>query len=67
MVSKILYAKFNKTILINLLGKWEGNKIMGGLVWYISPPEDFDDFCLYPYRFATYVIFVCGCCAFFSR
>jgi len=38
MLSKILYGKFNKTILINLLGKWEGNKIMGGLIWYISPP-----------------------------
>ena len=67
MVSKILYEKFNKTILINLLGKWEGTKIVGGLVWYISPPVDFDDFMSYPHRFLTYVIFVCGCCAFFSR
>lgn len=67
MLSKILYQKFNKTILINVLGKWQGNQIVGGLIWYISPPVDFQDFLLYPYRFFTYVIFVCGCCAFFSR
>lgn len=41
MVSRLLYEKFSKTVLINLVGKWEGNKIMGGLVWYISPPIDF--------------------------
>lgn len=41
IVSRLLYEKFSKTVLINLIGKWEGNKIMGGLVWYISPPIDF--------------------------
>lgn len=67
LLSKILYQRFNKTILINLLGKWEGNQIIGGLVWYISPPLDFNDFCAYPHRFVTYLIFVCASCAFFSR
>lgn len=41
IVSRLLYEKFSKTVLISLIGKWEGNKIMGGLVWYISPPLDF--------------------------
>ena len=67
ILSKILYERFNKTILINLLGKWENGKIVGGLVWYISPPPDYADFLMYPYRFATYVLFVCLACAFFSR
>ncbi|MCL4134212.1 UNVERIFIED_CONTAM: hypothetical protein GTU68_040591 [Idotea baltica] len=67
MLSRLLYARFNNTVVINLLGKWEDERIVGGLVWYISPPADWNDFILYPHRFLTYVIFICTACAFFSR
>lgn len=67
VISKVLYERFSKSNLINFLGRWEGNQVMGGLVWYISPPQDFSEVLHYPYRLITYTTFVCGCCAFFSR
>lgn len=67
IVSMLLFERFSKTYLVNFLGIWEGGKIVGGLAWYISPPNGFDDFMMYPHRGVTYLLFVCTACAFFSR
>ena len=67
MISMLLFERFNKTYLVNFLGVWEGRKIVGGLAWYISPPNGFADLMMYPHRGVTYVLFVCTACAFFSR
>lgn len=66
-ISNILYTRFNKTFLINLLGVWEGNKVVGGFAWYISPPGSIENMITYPIRGITYTVFMCFLCACFSR
>lgn len=38
-VSQILHGKFHKSVLIKLIGTWQGDKIVGGILWYFSPPS----------------------------
>jgi protein transport protein SEC61 subunit alpha len=37
-ISQILHERFVKSALIKLIGTWQGDKITGGLLWYISAP-----------------------------
>merc|ERR1711975_131507 len=47
--SQLLYRRFKSNILVNLLGQWQdldygGQSIpVGGLAYYISPPNNFSD------------------------
>lgn len=63
----MLYVRFNKTAIINLLGVWENGNIVGGFAWYISPPGSANEFVQYPLRAFTYIAFMCILCALFSR
>ena len=63
----MLFERFNKTFLAHFLGVWEGRRVVGGLAWYISPPDSYEDLLAYPYRGVTYLVFVCAACAFFAR
>merc|ERR1719326_2102549 len=48
--SQLLYKRFKSNMLVNLLGQWQevdytGQSIpVGGIVYYISPPNSFSDF-----------------------
>lgn len=75
LISQVLYKRFGGNIIISLLGKWEspdyvpaGTSIpVGGLVYYISPPHNLNDFLADPLHGLCYVIFVLSTCALFSR
>lgn len=41
-ISQILHDRFYKSALIKLIGRWEGDRIVGGILWYISPPYDIE-------------------------
>jgi protein transport protein SEC61 subunit alpha len=46
--SQVLYRRYPSNILINLLGRWAedrgaGAKPVGGLAYYVSPPQSFAD------------------------
>lgn len=66
-ISAILHSRFKNSILVKLFGVWENGKVVNGLMWYISPPEDITDFFMSPVRTVTYLTFMCVSCAFFAR
>jgi len=53
--------------VIGLLGKWENNTPVGGLSYYVSPPQSILDLKRDPIHVVFYCIFLLLCCAFFSR
>jgi protein transport protein SEC61 subunit alpha len=67
VISSILSARFSKSILVKIFGVWENGRVTNGFMWYISPPQDFNDMFTYPIRAFTYILFVCVSCAMFSR
>ena len=62
----MLDRRFKDNFIINLLGKWSdagGRSIpIGGIAYYISPPNDFSDIIHDPIHVITYVSFVLICC-----
>lgn len=58
---------------MNLLGQWQevessGTSIpIGGLAYYISPPNSFADITNDPFHTLVYISFVLVACAFFSK
>ncbi len=66
-ISKLLHNRFTKSSIIKLIGTWEGDKVVGGLVWFISPPQTIQDVIDSPLRAITYVTFVCVLCAYLSK
>jgi protein transport protein SEC61 subunit alpha len=66
-ISQSLHDRFYKSALIKLIGTWSGDKITGGLLWYISPPSTIIEAFTYPHRTILYTIFVCFLCALFSK
>jgi len=70
--SQMLYRRFKNNMLINLLGQWQeldmGQSIpVGGLAYYISPPNSFSDIWEDPLHALIYVAFVLLSCALFSK
>jgi preprotein translocase subunit SecY len=66
-ISHILHDRFHKSILIKLIGKWEGDRIVGGALWYIAPPYDLKEAIAFPHRTIFYTAFVCLLCALFAK
>lgn len=66
-ISQILHDRFHKSLLIKLIGAWEGDRIVGGILWYISPPNGIVEAITYPHRTILYTSFVCFLCAFFAK
>lgn len=62
-ISQILHDRFYKSALIKLLGTWEGDRITGGVLWYIAPPYDLTEAITHPHRTIFYIAFVCFLCA----
>merc|ERR1712176_1684720 len=71
--SQLLYRRFKSNMLVNLLGQWQeldygGQSIpVGGLAYYISPPNSFTEVWQDPIHTIVYVMFVLGSCALFSK
>merc|ERR1711977_72518 len=71
--SQLLYRRFKSNMLVNLLGQWQevdysGQSIpVGGIAYYISPPNSFTDIWDDPIHALFYVLFVIISCALFSK
>lgn len=71
--SQLTYKRFKSNMLVNLLGQWQevewsGQSIpVGGIVYYISPPNSFADIWEDPIHAIFYVAFVLISCALFSK
>jgi len=70
-LSQLLYKCFQNNIFINLLGRWEGTAgvsvPVGGLAYYISPPQTFLSIFTEPCHSLFYIVFVITSCALFSK
>jgi protein transport protein SEC61 subunit alpha len=73
-VSQLLYNRAPTNVLVRLLGKWQevegsaGNKIpVGGIAYYISPPQSFAEIIYDPFHAVFYLTFILTACALFSK
>lgn len=75
VISQMLAVRFRGNFLISLLGVWgdvEGggparSYPIGGLCYYLSPPESFFGMLTDPVHAVVYIAFMLGSCAFFSK
>merc|ERR1712209_309698 len=72
VISQMLATKFSGNFLINLLGVWAdagGGRAypVGGLCYYLSPPETLGHIVEDPIHALLYIVFMLGSCAFFSK
>merc|ERR1711906_20925 len=71
--SQLLYKRYRTNMLVNILGQWQevdysGQSIpVGGIAYYISPPNSFSDIWDDPIHALFYVAFVLISCALFSK
>ena len=71
----MLAVKFSGNFLVNLLGVWAdvggGGPAraypIGGLCYYLSPPETLSHILEDPVHAVLYIVFMLGSCAFFSK
>lgn len=67
--------KFHGNFIVNLLGVWADvggggparSYPIGGLCYYLSPPESLGHIATDPVHAVLYIIFMLGSCAFFSK
>jgi len=75
VISQMLAVKFSGNFLVNLLGVWAdvsgGGPAraypVGGLCYYLPPPEDIQRIVEDPIHAMLYIFFMLGSCAFFSK
>lgn len=76
ILSQILAVKFQGNFFVNLLGVWadqgsggpgRASYPIGGLCYYMSPPESLGHIVDNPFHAFVYVCFMLGSCAFFSK
>ena len=70
--SQILYKRYRNNFIINLLGQWQdveaGHSVpIGGLVYYISPPNNILEIARDPFHTIFYIAFILISCALFSK
>ena len=68
----MMSVKFAGNFFVNLLGVWSdagGGRAypIGGLCYYLSPPETFAHILEDPLHAMLYIFFMLGSCAFFSK
>lgn len=72
-MSQLLYKKFNKFFLVRWLGVWKINsstgqdEVVGGMAYYLIPPNSFYDIFANPTHFAIYLLVVVVSCGVFSK
>jgi protein transport protein SEC61 subunit alpha len=73
IISQMLSTKFANNFFVSLLGVWnEGggpsrSYPVGGLCYYLSPPESLGQIAVDPIHALVYIVFMLGSCAFFSK
>jgi protein transport protein SEC61 subunit alpha len=75
VISQMLAVKFQGNFLINMLGVWADvggggparSYPIGGLCYYLSPPESVGHILEDPIHALLYIFFMLGSCAFFSK
>jgi len=75
IISQMLASRFQGNFFINLLGQWQDvpgggpsrSYPIGGLCYYMSPPESFAAMYADPLHALLYIAFMLGSCAFFSK
>lgn len=74
VISQMMSAKFAGNFIVNLLGTWEEagggparSYPVGGLCYYMSPPETVGRIIEDPVHACIYIFFMLGSCAFFSK
>jgi len=73
--SQLLYKRYSTNILVQLLGRWQEqdpalgaqSKPVGGLAYYVSPPEKLSDILSDPLHAIFYLTFILTACALFSK
>jgi protein transport protein SEC61 subunit alpha len=74
-ISQILYKRYPENIFIHLLGRWEEPEMsvqgqmrpVGGLAYYVSPPNSFTEIASDPFHAVFYIVFILTACALFSK
>ena len=41
-ISQVLHDRFYRSVIIKMIGKWEGDRIVGGILWYVAPPYNIE-------------------------
>ncbi|KAH9381441.1 hypothetical protein HPB48_008979 [Haemaphysalis longicornis] len=75
VISQMLAVKFSGNVFVNLLGVWADvggagparAYPIGGLCYYLSPPENLAHILEDPVHAVLYIVFMLGSCAFFSK
>jgi len=72
--SQVMYRKFKGNAFVRLLGTWQehdartgGPKLIGGLAYYLVPPNSLSDIYNNPTHFFIYMFFITASCAAFSK
>lgn len=67
MVSSLLHNRFGTNFVTKILGQWvmyNGRSVpVGGLVYYLSPPQDMSSVLMDPIHFIVYVLFILSSCS----
>ncbi|GMH33166.1 hypothetical protein BSKO_01000 [Bryopsis sp. KO-2023] len=72
-ISQLLFKRFRTNFLVGLLGTWQetdysGQMVpVGGLVYYISPPNSLMEAATNPLHTIFYIAFMLSACALFSK
>ena len=74
-VMQMLAVKFTGNFFVSLLGVWSdtgsgagrASYPVGGLCYYMSPPESLGHIVEDPIHAILYIVFMLGSCAFFSK
>ena len=70
-----MYSRFSNNVFVGLLGTWREFQTpsgthsvpVGGLAYYISPPNNLNEIVADPFHALFYVTFVLSACALFSK
>eukprot|EP00744_Colponema_vietnamica_P002755 GILI01004290.1.p1 GENE.GILI01004290.1~~GILI01004290.1.p1 ORF type:complete len:200 (-),score=74.85 GILI01004290.1:300-878(-) len=73
--SQLIFRRFRTNYLVGLLGTWEEREYsssgqmypVGGLAYYITPPQAFSEMLTDPIHALFYITFVLVTCALFSK
>jgi protein transport protein SEC61 subunit alpha len=72
-ISQLLFKRYGGNFLVRLLGQWQENEWngqmfpVGGLAYYITPPNSLSDVAANPLHAVVYTAFMLTACALFSK
>lgn len=72
-ISQLLYKRYKNNLIVNMIGQWQelewgGSSVpVGGLAYYLSPPQSFGDMLSDPVHVVVYISFVLISCGLFAK